>query len=68
MKRPWSGNHPHKGRALWDRARELARRGKTDAEIAKELYLPELNVKAMTSAVREHVNYRQLKQTASDPS
>lgn len=31
----------------------MARLGKTDAEIAKELNLPELNVKAMTAIVRE---------------
>lgn len=53
MRPPWSGNEPHRGKKLWDRARELARLGKTDAEIAKELNLPELNIKAMTAVVRE---------------
>lgn len=53
MIRRWSSPSTHKGHALWDRARDLARAGKTDAEIAKELGIPVLNVEAMTHRVRK---------------
>jgi hypothetical protein len=42
-----------KAHAIWDRARTLARQGKTDEQIAEELQLPLINIKAMTASVRE---------------
>ena len=42
-----------KGHAVWDRARTLARQGRTDEQIAEELQLPVINVQAMTREIRE---------------
>jgi hypothetical protein len=39
--------------ATWDRARTLAKQGKTDEQIAEALSLSVINVQAMTREVRE---------------
>lgn len=58
----------HKKRESWavKRVRDLARRGFTDEVIAKEMKIPEINVRVLTMVVREEQRRKKVDENLYD--